>query len=202
PTLVADVLRHVKVRRQQALQDIVHVSRRLAHEFDATVAVMVGREPAEALVTHLQTQVLADGLRFAFREALDDLRNAFALLLSIWRLARRRLRALALRGGRSRRRNVVESHQVHVRAVAMLRDLQQVDDAVEARLPRQLRRDVRHLDLLDRVDFDLPHCGAAVALARLDARRLPDANAASNLAAPDAGTQTLGEVHGPDSRPP
>lgn len=49
---------------------------------------------------------------------------------------------------------------------------------------------------LYRVDFDVPQSRAGIAVAVLHARPLPDADAARNLATPDAGTQTLDEIHG------
>jgi len=176
------------VRGNEALEHVVHLYRRLAVELDAAVAVMVGREPAEALAAHFKAQVLADGLCCAFRETLDDLGDAFALCLAVHRLADRLFRSWC--------RNAVESHQVHVRAAAVLRDLQQIDETVESRLARELRSDIRHLDLLDRVDFDVPYSSAVVAVANLHARRMPDADAARDLAALNAGSQALGEVHG------
>jgi hypothetical protein len=48
----------------------------------------------------------------------------------------------------------MELDPVHVLAAAVLRDLEQVEHAREARRAGELRRDVRHLDSLDRVDLD------------------------------------------------
>src|SRR5688572_30228420 len=86
----------------------------------------------------------------------------------------------------------MEPDQVHVLAAAVLRHLQQVDEAGEARGPRELRRDVGQRDPLDRVDLDRAFA-ERVASADLDARALPDAHAARDLAAADAVVQALRE---------
>ena len=64
------------------------------------------------------------------------------------------------------RRKVLKLDQVDVRAAAVLRDLEQVDYAEEARAPRQIAGDVLERDLADGFDED-------VALRRRDRSRPP-----------------------------
>jgi len=180
-------------REREVLQHVVQGRGTLAVERHASVAVMVVQEPTEAFAAHFQAHVPARGFGLGLRQFRNHLRNALALPIAACRRARRGFRRRApCRAGSDR----VEAHQVHVSAGAMLGDLQQVDDAVEAGLPRQLGSDIRHCDLPDRVDFYLPDAGAVVALARLHARRMPDADTAGDVAALDAGTQTTGEIQG------
>jgi len=70
-----------------------------------------------------------------------------------------------------------------------------LDDTSEARFAGELRCDVRPLNLLDGVDFDQPNAGAVVTVADFHAGAVPDAHAAGDVAAQDAGSQALGEVH-------
>jgi len=48
----------------------VHIGGRLAVEVDAAVALMVGGEPAEAPLSHLQAHVLTAAPGLAFRQSL------------------------------------------------------------------------------------------------------------------------------------
>src|SRR5262245_3114632 len=84
---LAAVLRNVKVRRRQLLQDVVHLRRSLARDRNAAVAVMVDHEPAEAFPAYLDTGVAAEWLELTLRQGFDDLRDALALHVSARRLA-------------------------------------------------------------------------------------------------------------------
>src|SRR5216684_4257775 len=52
-------------------------------------------------------------------------------------------------------RHVVEPDQINILALAVLRDLEEVDHTVETRLSRQLWSDIRKTDRQDRIHFDL-----------------------------------------------
>src|SRR6185295_11493684 len=80
-------------------------------------------------------------------------------------------------------------------STAMPGNLQQVDDATESCFAREAGRDVRPLDRLDGIDFDEPYTRAVVAVTDFHARAVPDAHAAGDVAALDAWTQALGEIH-------
>src|SRR5262249_13216504 len=92
------------------------------------------------------------------------------------------------------RRDVVEADQIDVLALAVLSDLQQVDDTEESGGARQLGRDIGKTDRRDRIDLNLAFFHW-VARAHFDMRTHPDPDAASDLRAADAITQTLGKHH-------
>jgi hypothetical protein len=86
----------------------------------------------------------------------------------------------------------VEPHQIHVLARTVLGHLQQVDHAEKPRLNGEAVVDVLDRDLLDGIDLDfaLVH---RIAVAGLDVRVLPDADAAGDGSGADAVSETLRE---------
>lgn len=88
----------------------------------------------------------------------------------------------------------MEPDQIDVLAPPVLRDLEEVDHALEAGLSGELRSDVREADGQDRIHLDraLFH---AVAIADLDVGTRPDSDAAGDLAATHPVAQALGEDH-------
>ena len=97
-------------------------------------------------------------------------------------------------------RYVVESNQVDVLSLSMLRDFQEVEHAKETRGECKLRCDVRETDLLDRIHLDLTFVHA-IPRARLDVRAQPYAHATSDVAAANPVAQPLGEGHNRDGTP-
>jgi hypothetical protein len=89
----------------------------------------------------------------------------------------------------------VEADQVDVVAFAVFGYFEQVEDAEEAGFAGQLRGDVGKAYGFDGVDFDVAFFHL-VALADGDAGADPDADAAGDFAAADAGAEALGEDHG------
>src|ERR1700741_3561841 len=92
----------------------------------------------------------------------------------------------------------MKADQINIVALAVLGCFQEVDHAVEARLARQLRGDIRETDRLDRVHFDLT-LFHRIADADRDARPHPYSDAARNLSAPNSAAQTPGEEHAVNS---
>ena len=88
----------------------------------------------------------------------------------------------------------MKSDQVDILASAVFRNLEQVDQTVEAGLTRELRGDIRKPDGLDGIDFNLAFVHR-IAAADPDARTQPDANAAGDVAAPHAVAKTSREDH-------
>ena len=88
----------------------------------------------------------------------------------------------------------MEPNQVDPFAFAVLRNLKQIDDTEETRLPRQLRGDIRKTDRLDRVNLDLAFFHW-VSAADSDARAHPYSDAAGDLSPANTLAKTLGEHH-------
>ena len=88
----------------------------------------------------------------------------------------------------------MKSDQVDILASAVFRNLEQVDQTVEAGLTRELRGDIRKPNGLNGIDFDLAFVHR-IAAADPDARTHPDANAAGDVAAPHAVAKTFREDH-------
>jgi len=88
----------------------------------------------------------------------------------------------------------VESNQIDPFAFPMLRNFEQIDDAEETRLPRQLRSDIRKTDRLDRVNLDLAFFHWVLA-ADSDVRPHPYSDAAGDLSPANTLAKTLGEHH-------
>jgi hypothetical protein len=88
----------------------------------------------------------------------------------------------------------VESNQVNVLALSVLRDLQQIDDAQETRLSRQLWSNLKKANRLDGIYLDLTFLHA-VAGAHLCVRTRPDSDAACDFATTYSLAKTLGEYH-------
>ena len=78
----------------------------------------------------------------------------------------------------------MKSDQVDILALAVFRNLEQVDQTVEAGLTRELRGDIRKPNGLNGIDFNLAFVHL-IAAAHADARTHPDANAAGDAAAPN-----------------
>src|ERR1017187_6622666 len=91
-------------------------------------------------------------------------------------------------------RQIVESDQIDILAFAVLRHLEQIDDAQEARLAGQLPSDIRKTDWLDRIHLDLTFFHP-VPVADLDVGAHPYSDAASDLAATNTVAEALGEHH-------
>jgi hypothetical protein len=93
----------------------------------------------------------------------------------------------------------VESDQIDVLALAVLGDLEEINDSLEARGARQVWSDVVQTDRQDRLDLDftLFH---TVSLAGRHMRAHPDADAAGDLTASDSVAQTSCEDHLKPSR--
>ena len=94
----------------------------------------------------------------------------------------------------------MEPDQIDVLAPAVLRDFEQVEDAKETRLARQLWSDIREADRLDRIDFDLALVHT-VPCTGLDVGMHPYPDAASDFSATNSLAQTLGENHEEKSTP-
>ena len=88
----------------------------------------------------------------------------------------------------------MESDQIDVLALAVLRDLEKVDHTLKARRSRQLRSNIRETDRQDRIYLDLTLLHP-VAVADLYVGTHPDADAASDFAVPNSGAQPLREDH-------
>jgi hypothetical protein len=88
----------------------------------------------------------------------------------------------------------MEPDQVNILAPAVLRHLEQIHQAQEARFARQLRRDIRVTDRRDGIDFDFAFLHA-IAVAHFDMRALPDADAAGNFSAANSFAKALGKYH-------
>jgi hypothetical protein len=88
----------------------------------------------------------------------------------------------------------VESDQIDVLAPTMLRDLEEVDHALETRSSREVGSNIREPDGQDRVHLDLT-LFHPVPVAHSYVRTQPDADAASDLATANAIAEALGEDH-------
>jgi hypothetical protein len=88
----------------------------------------------------------------------------------------------------------VESDQIDVLALTVLRDLEEVEHTFETRRSRQLWSDIRETDRQDRIYFDLTLLHP-VAVADPYVGTHPYADAASDLAAPNSVAQALREDH-------
>jgi hypothetical protein len=88
----------------------------------------------------------------------------------------------------------VESNQIDVLALTVLRDLEQVDHTLETRRSRQLWSDISEIDRQDRIYLDLT-LFHPVAVADLYMGTHPYADAASDFAAPNSVAQALCEDH-------
>ena len=95
---------------------------------------------------------------------------------------------------------IVEPNQIDILAYAVLRNFQEVGDAQETRLTRQLRRDIVQADRLDRIDFDLTFIHP-VPGAGLHVGTRPDPDAARDFSAPDPFAKTFREDHGESLHP-
>ena len=93
----------------------------------------------------------------------------------------------------------MEPDQVHVVAAAVLCDSQQIINALEPGLAGQIVRDVAEIDLRNRIHDDVTVVHP-VTTTHLYVRTRPDANAASDPAAPDSLAKTFGELHLEPSR--
>ena len=88
----------------------------------------------------------------------------------------------------------MEPNQVHVVTAAVFRSLEQVVDAREARLTRQIMSDVFETHRHDRVHHDLPVVHAVVT-ALLDVGPRPDANAAPDPSPSNSLAKSAGKHH-------
>src|SRR5580658_7843574 len=76
----------------------------------------------------------------------------------------------------------------------MLGNLEQIDDAKESRLARQLRSYIRKTDRCDRIHLDLSFFHS-IPVAHPDVRTLPYSDAASDFSAANPLAKPLGEHH-------
>jgi len=88
----------------------------------------------------------------------------------------------------------METDQVDVLAGSVPGDFEEIDEAEESGLARELRGDFLEGDLVDRIDFDVAFLHA-IAVAGFDVRIFPDADAAGDFAGTDAVAETPGENH-------
>jgi hypothetical protein len=94
----------------------------------------------------------------------------------------------------------VEPDQINILASAMLRDLEQVQNAKESRLARQLRRNIWKPDRLNRIDFNLAFLHT-VSRAYPDAGTHPDPHTASDFSATYSLAKPFSERHEESLRP-
>src|SRR6476646_5612508 len=92
-------------------------------------------------------------------------------------------------------RNEVKPDEIDVGAAAVLGDLEEVDNALEARAARQFAGDVIKRNALDGIDDNVPILHR-VDTADLDMRALPDAHAAGDPPLAHALAKAFGEHHG------
>src|SRR5205085_1369764 len=104
------------------------------------------------------------------------------------------LRRRHLKESRGGSGDVVEADQVDVVTGTVLRHFHQVLAAPETGFYRQIRRDLIQIDLLDGIDMDFTFVHR-IASAYLDARVLPDANAAGDESAPHSFAKAFCEDH-------
>jgi hypothetical protein len=88
----------------------------------------------------------------------------------------------------------VEPNQIDILALAVLRNFEQVDDAEETRLARQLRSDIRKTNRLDRIDLDLTFFHG-VTDAHFDVGTHPYPDTAGDFSATNSFAKPLGEHH-------
>src|SRR5687768_16643330 len=84
--------------------------------------------------------------------------------------------------------------EVDLLAASMLRDFQEVQHAEKPRLARELRRDIRKTDHLDRVHDDLAAIHG-IPPTQLDVGPHPDAHTARDFSGADFFAQAFGEGH-------
>lgn len=88
----------------------------------------------------------------------------------------------------------MEPNQIDIVAFTVLRNLEEIDDAQETRLSRQLWSDAQKTDRLDGIHFDLAFVHS-VPGAHFDVGAGPDSDAASDFSATNSLAKTLGEDH-------
>src|SRR5579859_1902785 len=98
------------------------------------------------------------------------------------------------------RSHVVEPDQINILAPAMFRHFEQIQNAKESRLPRQLRRNIWKPDRLNRIDFNLAFLHP-VSPAHSHAGTHPDPHTASDLPATYSLAQPFSERHENSLRP-
>src|SRR5579872_1130595 len=96
--------------------------------------------------------------------------------------------------------HVVEPDQINILTSAMFRDLEQVQNAKESRLARQLRSNIWKPDRFNRIDFNLAFLHT-VSSAHAHARMHPNPHTASDLAATYSLAKSLSEHHEESLRP-
>jgi hypothetical protein len=88
----------------------------------------------------------------------------------------------------------VETHEKNVSTSAVVCDFEQIDDAEETGLSRQLRCDIGKADGLDGVHFNVTFLHGIPA-AHFDVRTGPDSDATRNLSATNSLAEALGKHH-------
>jgi len=88
----------------------------------------------------------------------------------------------------------VESNQIDILAWAMLGNFEQIDDAQETGLARQLRCDIRKADRLNGIHLNLT-VFHTIPMTDDDVRTLPYTHAASNFSKADSLAKALGKRH-------
>ena len=88
----------------------------------------------------------------------------------------------------------MKTNQKHVLAAAMLRDGQQVFDAVKSRCASELAGDVLHFDPVDRVDDDVALIHQ-IAAADFHLQALPDADRAGDPPVANTAAKAPSENH-------
>ena len=88
----------------------------------------------------------------------------------------------------------MESNEVNVLALSVLRDLKQINYAQETRLPRQRWSNLKKANRFDGIYLDLTFLHA-IAGAHLYARTLPDSDAAGDFSMTYSLAKAFGEQH-------
>ncbi len=94
----------------------------------------------------------------------------------------------------------MKPHEINILSWSMLRNLQQINDSLEPRFPREFGGNIRELNALDRINLDLPAIHR-ITIANLYVRPLPDAYAARDTAAANARSESFGEHHAAEFSP-
>ena len=153
-----------------------------------------------ALAAITAMSILTAPLGAAAAHSLDPVKlkrvfGGYLLVTAAFMLKTHPVRRAVVAGNRPSLGLVIdELDEVHPLARPVLGNLQEIDNAREARLAGQRGCHVRQVDLLDRRHLDLAG-RQGVSAARPHVRLLPDAYTARHLAALHRFAKALGELH-------
>jgi hypothetical protein len=88
----------------------------------------------------------------------------------------------------------VEPNEIDILAFTVLRNLEQINEAQEARLPRQRRSNIGKTDRLNRIHFDLA-LFHSVAVAHFYVGTRPYSDTASDFSSTNSIAKSLGKHH-------